>query len=266
MKRKKQLKSTSKELLNLFEDSILVRHIAEELEFCEDDENMDIAQKKMDERDFDVLGIAKNAIVYGYVNRHSLGKGHCEQYTHTFHPSELIAESTPLLGLLLILHDKPRVFVLEGNCVNSIVTRGDLQKAPVRMLLFGMVSLLEMQLLRIIEDHYPSDSWQKQGILKSKRIEEANKLFYERQQRNETIDLADCLQFCDKREIVLKTPEILKALGFGGKEKTERFLKETEKLRDKLAHSQDVVTGSSWPEILDLVKDMKTILGKLEEN
>ena len=262
MKQMKQLKSTSSELLNLFESSILVRHVAERLVFCQADENAVIAQKLMDERDFDVLGVADKSTVYGYIKQGSLKEGSCKQYEHTFHPLELIAESAPLLDLLPILRDKPRIFVLERNRVTGIVTRGDLRKAPVRMLLFGLVSLLEMQLLRVIEHQYPNDSWQ--SLVTRARLDKAKEELAKRQQKNENIGLADCLQFCDKLEIVMKTPKILQALCLESKNKAEQFQKEAEELRNSLAHGQDIVTGSKWSELLVLVTKIQKVLKILE--
>ena len=259
----KQLRSSSQDLRKLFEHGINVRHVVEELQCCRADENVTVVGARMKKDDFDVLGIQEGGVVYGYVERAKLKSGLCGQYQQTFHPSELIAESTPLIDLLPILRDKPRVFVLDRNRVNGIVTRGDLPKAPVRLLLFGLVTLLEMQLLRLVRIYYHQDSWQEH--IKAERLAAAKKLHAERQSRNEAIDLADCLQFCDKRELVLKKPELLERMQFKSKMSGEHLLKEAEKLRDKLAHAQDIVTGSSWPEVIDLATEIEALLGRCEQ-
>ena len=140
----KHLKSSSADLRDLFKDSITVKYLAEPLKSvpaCEDAAKL---RSWMEARDFDVLGIEENGTVCGYVERSHLGKGKCNDYQQIFHPSELIAAATPLMELLPLLREKPRLFVLESNRINGIVTCGDLQKAPVRMLLFGLVTLLEM--------------------------------------------------------------------------------------------------------------------------
>lgn len=259
----KQLKSNSQDLRDLFEHSITVRHIAEDLQVCQADNDAAVVQNRMEKLDFDVLGIEENGVICGYVEQSSLETGRCGDYQCTFSPSELIAESTPLIDLLPILRDSPRVFVLDRNRISGIVTRGDLQKAPVRMLLFGLLTLLEMQLLRLIRIYYPQDSWQK--LLKEDRLKSAKERLAKRQARNEAIDLADCLQFCDKRVIILKTSEIRERIGLKSKKYGECLLKSAEDLRNKLAHAQDVVTGSSWPTVIDLAKDIEAILKKCEE-
>lgn len=261
--RMKQLKSSSQDLRDLFEHSINVKHIAEKLQSCQDGDDAIEVKRRMDELDFDVLGVEDEGVINGYIERTSLETGPCSKYQRTFHPSELIAESTPLIDLFPILHDAPRVFVLHRNRVSVIVTRGDLQKAPVRMLLFGLVTLLEMHLLRLIRIYYPNDSWQE--FLNDGRLEQAKKLLSERHARNEALDLADCLQFCDKRDLILRRLDIRERIRLKSKQSGEILLEFTEKLRNKLAHGQDLVTGSSWPEVIDLAKEIEVLLEQCEQ-
>lgn len=259
----KHLKTSLQDLRDLFEHRIAVRYIAEKLEVCRDDEDAAEIRRHMEATNFDVLGIERDGVVYGYVERTRLTTGPGRDFHCSFHPSELIAESTPLIDLLPILRDTPRVFVLERNRVNGIVTRGDLQKAPVRMLLFALVTLLEMHFLRLIRIYYPRDEWQ--DVLKEKRLESAKHLWIDRQHRNEAIDLIDCLQFCDKRDLILAHAEIRSHMGFIFEKSGERFLKAVDDLRNKLAHAQDLVSGSSWADIIDLAKAIEKLLERCEK-
>ncbi len=251
-----------KDVKELFENSITVRSIAEELQSRNASEDASIVLKSMAELDFDVMGIEQEGVTYGYVERSRLGTGPCRNYQRIFHPSELIAESTPLMDLLPILRDLPRVFVLYRNRVSGIVTQGDLQKPPVRMLLFGLLTLLEMLLLRLVQAHYPHDSWQE--IVISTRLQGVRNLQAERKARNEAIELADCLQFCDKRDLVLRCPQACAYLGFETRRQGDLMLKEAEDLRNKLAHAQDIVSGSSWPQVITLRKRVEALLERGE--
>jgi len=258
----KQLKTSYKDLRSLYDQNIKVRHVCEKLQSCNSDDDALVVRDQMNKLDFDVMGLMEEDNVYGYVEQSNLGIGPCSKYKKIFLPSELIAESTPLIDLLTVLRDTPRMFVLDRNNVSGIVTRGDLRKAPVRMLLFGLVSLIEMHLLRLVRIHYPEDSWQSQ--LTETRLNKASELFAERKARNEAIDLADCLQFCDKTKLVMKIPEIRDSIRreFGKLGKT--LLNSTKKLRDKLAHAQDIVTGTTWPELIDLVREIERLLKLFE--
>jgi hypothetical protein len=258
----KQLKSTCEDLRNLFERDITVRHVFEELKTFDFNEKACKVQKEMEELDFDVSGVRRDGIVYGYVERTGLGSGQCEDYVRKFPPSEIIAQSAPLTELLVYLRDSPRVFVKDQENIVGIVTRGDLQKAPMRMYYFGLMSLTEMQLLRIVRSTCPNESWKK--LLSSSRLKKANDFLLQRKIRNEALDLADCLQICDKLKIVCNISEvqgyIRNSIG-----KAEKLTKSIESLRNKLAHAQDLVTGSTWTEVINLAGEMQRLLEFLEK-
>ncbi|MEH2233005.1 MAG: hypothetical protein V7K71_25810 [Nostoc sp.] len=257
----KHLKSRSQDLRSLFENNITIEYVAEPLQAMPADAEAKEVLHWMQAQNFDVIGVETGDIISGYVERSSLSpgkKGKCSDYQRVFHPKELIAISTPLIKLLPILQQTPRLFVLDCNQVSGIVTCGDLQKAPVRMLLFGLVTLLEMNLLRLVRIYYPQDSWQK--VLKPERLEVAQRLWRESQERNEATDLLDYLQFCDKRELILNQPELLQQLGLKSKRFGERFLKSAEQLRNRLAHAQNLVSGSSWTELISLAEAMEKLL------
>jgi hypothetical protein len=259
----KQLKSSSADLRQLYEESITVKYVAEPLKAVTLEDDALTIQQWMKEQDFDVVGIEENGIICAYLERNNLGKGLCKDYQKLFHPSELISSSTPLMQLLPLLRDKKRLFVLEYNRINSIVTYGDLQKAPVRMLLFSLITLLEMNLLKIVRNYFTCDNWQKN--LRSERVEMARKLWELEREKNEALDLLDYLQFCDKRDLILTSPELCKKLGLTSKRGAERLFKSAEALRNRLAHAQDLVSGSSWPDIINLAGEIENLLQKCEE-
>ena len=256
--RMKQLKSTYRDLHDLFGRDIKARHILEHLQSCRAEENAATVRRRMKKLDFDVMGIEEDGRVNGYVEQSSLKTGSCRNYRIRFVASELLEESTPLIEVFSGLHDAARRFVTKRKKVIGIVTRGDLQKAPVRMWLFGLITLLEMHLLRVIRGHFPADSWTIH--LSNGRIANARKILASRKERNEAIDLADCLQFCDKRELVLKIPEIKESMRKQEGKSVEIVLESAERLRDKLCHAQDIVKGSTWPEVIDLTKNIEHIL------
>jgi len=163
--------------------------------------------------------------------------------------------------LLELLVGSPQVFIVVIGEVSGIITKGDLQKAPVRMWLFGVLSLLEMQFLRLIRASYPKDTWKE--LLKDDRLENAEEMLLKRKKRNEAIDLADCLQFCDKKTILLECDTLRNGLDFPSKNKGEELLKAFEDLRNELAHAQDIVT-SRWPELVTLAKKAEDLLAACE--
>lgn len=262
----KQLKSRSQDLRSLFENNITIEYVAEPLKAVSAEAQVTEVLHWMQLQDFDVVGVETGDSISGYVERATLMQGNsgkCGDYQRVFHTKELVAISTPLIKLLPILQQTPRLFVLDCNQVTGIITCGDLQKAPVRMLLFGLVTLLEMNLLRLVRLYYPQDSWQL--VLKPERLEAAQKLWRESRERNEATDLLDYLQFCDKRDLVLNQPELFQQLGLKSKRFGEKFLKSAEHLRNQLAHAQSLVSGSSWTELISLAEAMEKLLIRCEE-
>jgi hypothetical protein len=261
----KCLKSTSQDLRELFHRNISVRYIAEHLtSFDEDARAFDI-NAFMIANDYDVVGVRRHGQVIGYAQRTDMNNGNSDgnlaDHIISFSDSELIDETGSLAEAFVLMRESPRLFVRILGRVGGIVTRGDLQKAPVRMWLFGLITLVEMQMLRIIRESYIDGSWKQQ--LSKKRLELAQSILEERRSRNHAIDLMDCLQFCDKRDIILKNDELRQALGINSIKAGNRFLDDLERLRNSLAHAQDIVAGN-WPGIVDLAEKTEQLLHNCE--
>lgn len=233
----------------MLEDSLLVHHIAARLETCRPDEDSSEVRGRMEQHGYDVLGLVDEGRIARYVRTEDLIGGASGDHARTIESSQILASTTPLIELLPLMKTESPYFVLEGAKLNSIVTRADLQKQPVRMLLFGLVSLMDMHLTVMVQRNFAGDSYIE--LLAPKRREAAQKLHKERIGRNEEIDLADCLQICDKRDLILKKVPAGR-LGFESRGKAERFFKSAEHLRNNLAHSQDLVVGTTWAEVIDL--------------
>jgi hypothetical protein len=220
----------------------------------------------LSQRGFDVAGVMRDqkGPVIGFVVAKELLDHTVGNYTKPLNAEHLISDATPIGDLLRVLRKRERAFVLVGPEVKGIVTLADLNKPPIRVYLFGLVSLLEMHLRFWVRKVYGDGSWRER--LKGERLEAANKRQAERQRRNEQIDLLDCLQFCDERDLLLGNVELRKKLGIESKGKGEDLLGEAEKLRDKLAHSQqDLVEGTSWQELIDLVEKMEELVHRSDD-
>ena len=257
----KHLKTSLKELRDLFENTITVRKIAEPLVSFDGEHSADSARRFMEKRHFDVMGVREDGEVAGYVRLEDLTGEEVRDHLVGF-KGAVVPDGAPLVIVIQSLRDSDAVFVSVFDKVSGIVTRGDLQKAPVRMWLFGLISLVEMQMLRLIRCRYPDDSWS--VLLDEKRIAAAHKLLADRKKHNLETDISDCLQWCDKRDIILKDRALLLLSGLKDKNSGDRFLRHLEALRNDLAHAQDLIKGR-WPELADLVIEAEAFLQRLEE-
>lgn len=211
----------------------------------------------MEAKSFEIVGIRRDGLVIGYVLREELTSPKCADCVHEFRSDELIADTSSFADLVARLRDVPRVFVVYLGHVSGIVSRSDLQKPPMRMWLFGMISLIEMRMVRLIELLCPDEQWRE--YMSAARIAKAEALLAERTRRNQDLGLLDCLQFSDKGQIIARNEILRDATRFTSRRQVETTIKQLERLRNNLAHSQDIIT-SDWDTIVTLSADLDTIL------
>ncbi|WP_318502354.1 hypothetical protein [Bacillus sp. T3] len=142
-------------LRKIYSDNLSVTLIAEDLVSCSLEDDTKIIKSKMDELDFDYFGVESGGKLIGYVVKNELGEQSIAEYIRYFAMEDLVSEATSLIELLQILKEKHPVFILEKNQVRKLITVADLQKQPIRMLVFGLISLLEMELVRLIQNSFP---------------------------------------------------------------------------------------------------------------
>src|SRR5690606_33598691 len=121
-------------------------------------------------------------------------------------------ESTPLAELIEILKESNYAFVLERDKIESIVTRADINKPIVRIYIFGIISLFELHLNYWINKYNDGENWK--GKINDERVETANAIFEKRQGNNIQLTLLECIQICDKRDILKNTADFLKVFSF----------------------------------------------------
>jgi len=259
----KQLKSTHSDLRLLFERSITLKHIAEPLRCFASSDSAADALNYMEDQKFDVLGVTSRGVVSGYVQRSIPARGKVADYVTPFaQRGDIADENSPLAEVFNLLGPRSRIFVTTRETVTKIVTRGDLQKAPVRMWLFGLVSLIEMHFLRLVRQYEDSEQWWFPLVGRS-GLKNARGILADRQRRNQQIDLADCLEFPQKATILLKTPPLASVAGLKRGRPGARLIRRLTELRNNLAHANDIITGY-WPGITDLVRDAEALLSSCE--
>lgn len=249
------------ELRGLFEKGLTAAAISELLRCCKSGDSAMEVRAELERLDFDVAGVLDpdSGRVIGWVDRATLAQGECSEHCAAFQADQLISESAPLVDVIHVLAKVERVYVIERTRVSGLVTRADLRKPPVRTLLFGLVSLLEMHLTYWIRTLFPNNLWQRN--LTDGRLDKARTLFDQRRARNEDISVVDCLQLCDKRDIVSGSDEAIETLGLDSQVVARQQLRAIEGLRDRVAHSQDDVAGDGgWSDVSSIIETIHSIL------
>ena len=153
-------------------------------------------------------------------------------------------------------------FVTILDRVGAIITLSDLEKPPMRMFLFGVITVGEMMMTDIIRRRYGDGSWQE--LISPQRLAKAKDLQAERVRRGHNPDLIDCLQYGDKGVILTYDEEIRKALGQESRRAACKAIGELETLRNNLAHTQEIVPVS-WQRIVHMCSRFEHNLGTISE-
>jgi hypothetical protein len=143
--------------------------------------------------------------------------------------------------------------------VAGVITRGDMQSPIVRMWLFGIITLIEMELGERIRTGWADGSWTR--LLSEGRLKKAESLLAERRRRGQHVDLADCLQLSDKAQIVMEDAQERAAFGLPTKGAAKRVMGDLQSLRNNLAHAQDIVTHD-WPQIARLAERVEELMSR----
>lgn len=254
------------ELLSVLGGGIVTRTISEPLQSAPADSPASEIKVILDARGFDIAGVQKSETgpVLGFVLKDELLSGFTRDHMKPMNAGNLISDNTPLKGLLAVLRRRESAFMLSGSSVCGIVTRADLNKPPIRVYLFGLISLLEMHLQFWVESAFGEDSWQHH--IPPKRIQAARELQAERKRHDEAVTLLDCLQFCDKAGLLLDRPDLMTTLNLPSKKKAKVLFGRAERLRNDLAHSQlELAHGTSWEKQIELVESIEDLVHYSDE-
>ncbi|MCH2206051.1 MAG: hypothetical protein MK132_09310 [Lentisphaerales bacterium] len=159
---------------------------------------------------------------------------------------------------MLHLSEHEVIFLKTLGQVNAYVTVEDIQKAPVRMWLFGMITVVEMFFGKAIKDHFSNGEWQE--LISPGRLEKARFVYDERIRRGQNPDLIDCIQFGDKTAIIAKSAGIRELYDMPSKTALRKNGKLLEELRNSLAHSQYI---ENWQVVFLFAERIDKVLSRI---
>jgi hypothetical protein len=245
-------------LKNLYESNMTVDSIAEALAVCDVADDAAAVKMQLEERNYDVIGVREGNEVIGFVERSDLGTGAIADYVKPFLMRDILTDSTPLIQFLHIFKNRSRIFVLEQNKVTKLITSADLQKPPIRILIFGYITLLEMNLGELIFQHFPDHSWK--ALISEGRLKLAQNLYHKRLEKNEDISLVECLQISDKLEIIKNDEFLFHSFGLASRSRWKKTSGKIRDLRDRIAHSNELGITMTWEEIIGILEDCEHVL------
>ena len=237
------------DFIELFKENITVDHISSDLKCWEcESESRENALQFMKDKNYNLLGIRKKGKV---LNKVLTNKGKKED----INPNEIIPEDLPITELLdkFMNEHNTHYFINLNSDIEKIVTIGDLQKGPARLLLFGLIMNFEVVCIDFIIRY--TSNWQE--LLNKEIFEKIEKRHELLKAQDLDIDMLHCSFIDDKIEII-KGVEKFKDFCFAC-EKNEGdirfYLEKLKKLRNNLAHCNHMRANfKKWDELLETIR------------
>jgi hypothetical protein len=236
--------------LRVIERALTARHIAEPLiSFDSECESREL-QEAMRVAGVEVAGIYTKENLWGFVEASCLREGCCVT-GRPFAPGQVISSRSSLTEVIEVLMRHDRCFVSALGNVVGVISRSDLHKPVVRMWLFGILAVAELEFTERIRKKWPNGAWVE--LLPHHRVAKAEELQAARERNKEACQLLDCLHLSDKIEILMSDPSELAALGIPSATAARRASEQIESLRNSLAHARDFVE-KDWPQVVRLAR------------
>lgn len=244
----------------VFRESFTARDVAEMLHSFDAERPSAEVAEALRQQSVGVAGVRSHGLVTGYVREEDLGSGSCGQRARSFSHDQMVYEDTSLLDIVLILTRHDFCFLSLLDEVVGVISRADMEKPIVRMWLFGMITIIEMELAAMIRKKWPRQQWR--ILATPARLQKAEALCEERQRRSQQSDLLDCLQLGDKARVLFSDEGIVGLLGFDSRSDAQRAIKSIESLRNNLAHGQSIVEYD-WPSIVGLTQGVQRLMAAI---
>jgi hypothetical protein len=248
--------SDSEGSLNVFLNGFSARDIAEPLRSFDETAVPSTLRAAMESQQLEIVGIRKSGVMAGWLARSDVNNGAQLSSCRPFDEASVIADSDSLNTVVRKLSPESCLFLRTFGEVSGVIRISDFQKAPMRMWLFGLVTITELRVTRMIDEVCPRGSWQQ--YLSQGRLQIAASLQEERRRRHQQPSLLECLQLSDKGKIVARDDNLRRLTRFSSRRAVEAFVKGLQDLRNNLAHAHDI-TGD-WAAIRDLAANIHRIV------
>jgi hypothetical protein len=224
-------------LISTFEPS-LVSCLEDDLvrKVCESDRyrSFDYLPVKRDDR---IIGLLSMAEVKSYSDDST---DPVTKHMRQIDDTTLISSDVGILSFVEHAEEHPCRLVLSGMKIDGIVTLADLQKLPVRPPIFFLITHLELLMATVLRSRFKDDDWL--DMLQPTRRKNIEDKWSTLRAGNMEIDRIHATEFCDKRDVILKSDLRLPNLS---RTQAEKQLREVEELRNNLAHAGDIASNET---------------------
>ena len=239
---------------DLFVSTFSVMDVAEPLVSFDEDASAAAVRAVLEARGLELAGVRRDGLVAAWVIAGELGDGRLGAFAREFAADDLVPATASLSETIASLDANGRCFVSILGRPGGIVTFRSLEKPPVRMWLFGMITIFESFLADTIRKTWPDGSWV--ALLSPGRRAKAEELLAERARRGEPGEFLDCLQLADKAGLLTRRPEFLARTRFASKRAADEGYQRVQALRNALAHAQPDIVSADWKVIAGIARSV----------
>jgi hypothetical protein len=236
--------------LEWFLKGFTARDIADPLLSFDECSGIDEARRVVETTDADVLGVRRSGVVHRWISTKALSSNETDPIQREFTRGNVIQPYASLNEVTLSLRKEEFLFVHELGQIIAFISKSAFEKPPMRMWLFGIVTVSEQRVSQLIKHHYPDNGWQK--FLSPGRLAKAHELQRLRLARGQRRTLLECLQLADKGQIVARDEALRDRTRFKSRKEVERFVQALQDLRNNLAHAQEI------SEDIDIIYELAT--------
>lgn len=245
-------------LYRLFSEAFTVQHLAEPVRSFDASRPCKEVQAMMELHQLEIVCLREQGTIVGYARHDDLVGKICRENMRSFREGQVISGDSPFSDVIHVLTLQEYGFISILGEIAGVFSREDINKPVARMWLFGIITFVEMNVIKVISLHFPGDSWQ--SALTDERLQQAKDLKAERERRGQHCSLLDCIQLSDKGKIVISKEETMQMMGLESRRSAKKVIREMESLRNNLAHAQDIVTYD-WGQIVRLTDRLEETLG-----
>ncbi|QDU26757.1 hypothetical protein ETAA8_18380 [Anatilimnocola aggregata] len=248
--------AVTEDALDWFIRGFTARDLAEPLLSVDEGAAIATAQQLVVSRSANVLGFRRDGLIAQWITAADLNTILDLHNCAEFASAKVVAADAPLSDVVCLLNSEERLFVRTFGQVAGVIPRAAIEKPPLRMWLFGLITISEQRVTYLIDELFPGETWLDQ--LSAGRLAKARELQALRQSRGQRPSLLDCLQFADKGQIVARNERLRERTRFHSRSEVERFVQALQDLRNNLAHAQDI--SGNWDVICELAAKVHRII------
>lgn len=187
----------------------------------------------------------------------------------------VVGQARPIDATLLVSSDlgladgvsrlkaHPYYFVLQRDNLQGIVTRADLQRPAVGMVLFSLILTSEAAANMII-DRCLGPAWIER--LSAEQRAHVNEVFNQRLRTNTEVTMLDCLMLHDRLQLLGKCDRAVPELGFASGKQFRKWKERLVNLRDNLAHGGGLLHAEPDPtHAIELFEDVRSFAERIWE-